>query len=220
MHEESGIESTGYGNSFMEKPWYTYAKKLVPNTRSEKKALDIGCGWAGFAKILRSKGYDTYCTDIENVHIENSKKLGFKSKQADFNNPLPFRNNYFDVVACLEVIEHVPNAELLLKEAYRILKPNGLLVISTPNIAWGPYRLLTLLGYPPNNEGFHFRFFTHKTLKEKVTSQGFSIKGDSSFIPVILANRILNHFSKKLLFPRVYFWKQLFCQDMVFLCKK
>jgi len=52
----------------------------------------------------------------------------------DLNSPLPFRSTSFDGVDLVEVIEHIENQPQLIREIHRVLKPGGVVVISTPNI--------------------------------------------------------------------------------------
>ena len=64
---------------------------------------------------------------------------------ADFESPLPIPSDTADVVVTLEVIEHIANAENFLLEISRILKPNGYLILSTPNVGFFGSRLTHLL---------------------------------------------------------------------------
>jgi len=98
----------------------------------------------------------------------------------------PFDDAYFDVVYCGEIIEHLFNPDHLLAEVYRVLKPQGIGIITTPNLAGWPSRLALLLGYQPyptavspEHEGTgkllvkgyegqwgHIRVFTARALEE------------------------------------------------------
>jgi ubiquinone/menaquinone biosynthesis C-methylase UbiE len=49
---------------------------------------------------------------------------------------MPFPDAHFDIVVSSEVIEHTPNPEQAIKEIYRVLKPGGVMVLSTPNRFW------------------------------------------------------------------------------------
>jgi SAM-dependent methyltransferase len=52
--------------------------------------------------------------------------------RADFGSPLPFRDAAFDAVICTEVMEHVPDAAVLLAEIYRVLRPGGRMLCTVP----------------------------------------------------------------------------------------
>jgi len=62
---------------------------------------------------------------------------------------LPFENNYFDFFFAGEIIEHLFDSRFFLKEIHRVLKINGYLILSTPNLARIDDRLKFLLGKTP-----------------------------------------------------------------------
>lgn len=53
---------------------------------------------------------------------------------ADLNLPLPIKDNFFDTVLCMNALEHILNINLTITEMFRVLKPNGKLIISVPFI--------------------------------------------------------------------------------------
>ena len=82
--------------------------------------------------------------------IKAAKKLGFKKSKCGAipeNGELPYNDETFDIIHCSHVIEHLVNPDQVLIEAKRILKPGGLLIIATPNIASWIGRILILFGY-------------------------------------------------------------------------
>ncbi len=88
-------------------------------------ALDIPAGSGEFAQCIEQMGHHVIRADF-------CKREGFI--YADMEQPLPFNTDEFDLVTCLEGVEHVINPSLLLGELVRITKPSGLIVISMPNI--------------------------------------------------------------------------------------
>lgn len=96
--------------------------------------LDIGCGNGNLA-IYLSKNFN-----IKNIFaLDKSQFINFKHpinfKYWDLNIlPLPFDDGTFDLITCIEVIEHIENYFALIREIKRILKPNGIAFITTPNI--------------------------------------------------------------------------------------
>lgn len=96
--------------------------------------LDFGCGWGFYSIELSKKGHSIKAIDYPN-EIAICKVAWGEINNVQFStqkiNELP--ENYFDYVLSSQVIEHVHNPGTYLHEINRVLKPNGRLVISTPN---------------------------------------------------------------------------------------
>ena len=58
------------------------------------------------------------------------------------NKPLPYKKNFFDVIICRSVLEHILNLEIFVDEIYRVLKPGGKIILRTDNAAYLPFHLL------------------------------------------------------------------------------
>lgn len=96
--------------------------------------LEIGAGTGEFAKLLE-KDHRVIATDIAENMVRIAKAKGLIAIVADAEK-LPFKNRTFDTIIASEVIYYLDNPEKFLKEAYRILKPHGLLLLtSTSNSA-------------------------------------------------------------------------------------
>eukprot|EP00924_Labyrinthula_sp_SR-Ha-C_P013407 augustus_masked-scaffold_5-processed-gene-1.15-mRNA-1 protein AED:0.28 eAED:0.28 QI:0/-1/0/1/-1/1/1/0/338 len=108
------------------------------------KILDIGCGIGGSSRFLArwaiEKGIkvETYGVTLSDKQVERARQL---SKQQGLQDncffqkadalALPFSDAEFDLVWSLESGEHMPDKEIFVKEAYRVLKPKGKLMIAT-----------------------------------------------------------------------------------------
>lgn len=161
--------------------------------RERKKILDIGCGDGSF--IIRfKKDCEVFGVDISRRAIKIAKGAGIDAYTVDVSyEKLPFEDEYFDIVYMGDVIEHLVNPDFAINEAARVIKSNGFLVLSTPNLASWLNRLLLLLGMQPlfsevstiRNFGRlgrsgsfpvgHLRLFTYDALKEFLTYYRFKI---------------------------------------------
>jgi len=108
--------------------------------------LDIGAGAGTYTIMLAQEGHMVTWCDISEEALKQAKffanKFGVNDNVnfclADCQN-LPIDDNYFDSVWAGEIIEHVPQPENVIKEALRVLKPDGKLIISTPIGDWPHY---------------------------------------------------------------------------------
>src|SRR5207253_2865191 len=86
----------------------------------------------------------------------------------------------FDKVLLLDVIEHVPDSESMVRDCLSLLRPGGHLIVSVPNIANISVRLMLLFGkfnYMPRGimDRTHLRFFTRKSIRKLIEDEGYSI---------------------------------------------
>jgi SAM-dependent methyltransferase len=108
--------------------------------------LDVPAGAGAFAQQARRLGYAVTCGDID---CSRFAAEGLQCKRVDLNQPWPYGNESFDVVACIEAIEHLENPWLLVREAKRVLKGGGVLLVTTPNVLSIKSRVSYLFnGYP------------------------------------------------------------------------
>lgn len=171
---------------------FTVAEELVPvPPRMDERCLEIGGGMAEFSRRLKEIGYQVTFTDLNSNSVHNAQSLGFESYQMDFNLGLsPLEDSYFDGVVILEVIEHIVQAEFLLSEINRVLKPGGFMVLSTPNFAFWQNRLRILAGQLSADEGYHYRFFTVSSLERQLLNAGFRVETWRFTTPAIGINRV------------------------------
>lgn len=93
--------------------------------------LDAPSGQGALSSKLEEIGFKAFLGDIErdNLLYRNSRCV-----QLNLNRPLPFQPQTFDYIVCLEGIEHLENPHLLICEFSKALKPDGYLIITTPNV--------------------------------------------------------------------------------------
>ncbi len=185
---------------------------FVLQTKSNEQLLDAGCGSGLLTEWLRNnKGYDVTGVDAsdEAGKLCSTHNIPFKRVNLE-TDKLPFLDKSFDVATCFELIEHIRNPENLLKEIHRVLRPDGILYISTPNIAWWYLRLKLLLGVGvwDFHDSDHIRFFTPQLLEECLNDYSFTVI-DRKSISVI---------------PRLVLWETKFLEslsyDFCFQCKQ
>jgi methionine biosynthesis protein MetW len=187
-----------------------------------QRVLDVGCGVGEFMELLREQGAEPYGVDGNEAQVAEAGKHGLTARVADLDAGIPFESEEFSLISCLEVIEHIARAEFLLKEIWRVLRPGGHLLLSTPNFSYINHRIRYLLGFAPWNEGIHLRYFNRDRLLSLVEGTGFPVIGSNSFGPVPVASTIYGRLMNKPL-P---LWRtggvleNLFAYDLVYLLRK
>jgi 2-polyprenyl-3-methyl-5-hydroxy-6-metoxy-1,4-benzoquinol methylase len=210
----------------LKRPWYRYALELLRANADlflrHGAVLDVGCGVGEFMALLREEGFEVEGIDGNEEQVRAVKSLGLRARLGDLERPLPYSSGSFSLVSCLELIEHIALAEILLTEIHRILCPGGCILLSTPNFAFINARLHYLLGSGPLNEGIHLRFFTKPHLESLLAGAGFGQIRRNSYgvIP------ILSTFTMRALGKEPVLWhvpvvlENLLAYDFIVLAKK
>jgi len=153
--------------------------QILAAVKPGARVLDLGCSQGLLARPLRDKGVRTTGVDVGAPEKVSRDLEGYH--QRDLEEPLDIpEGRVFDYVVVADVIEHLKNREQLLRSARRYLKPDGRLLISTPNIAIWFYRLSLLVGrfeYGPRGvlDETHVHLFTQSTFRREVERGGFRI---------------------------------------------
>lgn len=93
--------------------------------------LDLGAGQGALTKQIHELGYTTHACEMNTDYYVFDKVACTEANVAE---ALPYEENTFDAIASAEVIEHLIDQNKFFEECYRILKPGGKLILSTPNI--------------------------------------------------------------------------------------
>jgi len=163
------------------------------------RLLDIGCGRGTLLAALRATSSASLSrtfvgVDISEVAVRAVRAAGFEADVASLASGLPFPDESFDIVIFGEVIEHLYDPDAALLEISRILKRDGRLILTTPNLAFWVNRLLLLTGTHPifpevsvhvqlgrrlkklgqgNLAVGHIRVFTLPALRDMLAGNGF-----------------------------------------------
>jgi SAM-dependent methyltransferase len=160
------------------------AKLLQPNGL----LLDVGCWNGSFSQYLHGIKY--IGVDINRQALEQAKlkKIGVVLASCDF---LPFRSELFDACSMIEVIEHLYFPDKAVREAHRVLKQNGKLILATPNFVNFIDRINVLIGKNIIQMGHqHIRFFTWKTLNDFLRRHGFELEVRKTWFLPFPARRV------------------------------
>jgi 2-polyprenyl-3-methyl-5-hydroxy-6-metoxy-1,4-benzoquinol methylase len=163
----------------VEVPDFPRIEKVVNVLRKEHpgKLLDVGYSKGSFADYLADLGWDCTGLDINEHHHPKVKTL-----QCDLNEDFPAEEGAYDVVTAGEVIEHMLDEGAFLEECRRVLKKDGVLALTTPNLSFLLNRILVPLGKLPMfvYAPYHYHFHTKKTIVSLVETHGFKVERVSS----------------------------------------
>lgn len=190
-----------------------------------ERLLDIGCGDGRLAVLIAQAigAKKVFGVDISPRALDEAREKGITAFELDIDDaPLPFPDESFDVVFSGNLIHHLYDPDHLLDEMYRVLKPNGVGMLSNRNRGAWHNRLALLLGYQPfimsssltyvgagklfmpeRGSGGHLGGFTFRALKRLLELHRFrilSVHGtwNEARPPfprwVYLANKVVNAF--------------------------
>jgi len=163
---------------------YKYIGSLIPE--EELNLLDMGCGDGEFLKYVNEKvkknGIDFSKTGIEKA---KQKVVNGNFSIGDINKT-QFNDSAFDVITIIETLEHVNNPEETLKEAKRLLKIGGKIIISVPHPEHDIYDVRAW----PECHSLHLYSFTFESLRGFLLKLNFhSIEDKTALDTLIISAR-------------------------------
>ena len=162
-------------------------KLLKKEMKTERpRVLDLGCGTGVISRDL-AEWANPVSLDMSELALAFSKKRGLKELVQARGEHLPVRTDSIDAILALDIFEHIEDDRAAFREAYRVLKPGGVLVLSVPafKALWGPHDIALM----------HFRRYTRPLMRSRLKQVGFAIKQLSYSVfflfPVVVAVRII-----------------------------
>jgi 2-polyprenyl-3-methyl-5-hydroxy-6-metoxy-1,4-benzoquinol methylase len=182
--------------------------------------LEVGAGLGNLSYVADKLGFEVSVTEIDYdaiLFIKNSININecYHGDIIDLN----LKNNYYDVIVLHHVLEHIIELGKTIKTLHRILKPNGLFIITVPNLTNFGYKLHRILSFiifqiPTILDGNEHTFgFTPKTLSKILQDNGFEIKRIQTFAKKINILKIYK--GKGLKKAALAFAKNIFPVDMI-----
>lgn len=165
-----------------------YAGTLGPDQRY----LDLGCGTGMMLSELGTRFEAPFGTDLSAEALSFARtRVPVALAQSDARD-LPFPDSHFDLITCLDIIEHVRDDVACIRESLRVCKPGGYLVLSVPalDFLWGEH----------DEAVYHLRRYSWPSLKAKIGAGGFEVlKGTYAVMtltPVVFLVRFLASFTR------------------------
>jgi len=210
---------------------YAYKRRFYDSIKmcdiySKSRVLDMDCRTGNGTVFFHRSGKvkEAVCVspskNFLKVAKERFKKYHVKADTLLLRKmPLPLKDESFDVILCFETIEHVSNHMEFLRELNRLLKDNGKMIFTMPNVLWEPVHYLAPIFGIHHSEGPH-RFLTMGKVKKLLKKAGFKvIIGDTTVIipagPKWLTR--LGEIIEKMMGKQL---RHIFCLRHIMICKK
>jgi len=148
-------------------------EKREKGAEAAPRFLDIGCATGALLRVLRERGWQVTGVEISPsaAYARNEHNLDVRDLPLEENH---FPDDYFDVVHASHLIEHLNDPRSFLEEIHRILKPDGHVFITTPNISGFQARLFKSRWRSAIFD--HLYLFSAKTLRALLKDCGFVVE--------------------------------------------
>jgi methionine biosynthesis protein MetW len=158
--------------------------KVIPDG---SRVLDVGCHTGVLGQFLRQKkhcyivGIDSDASALVDARKKLDHAIPVNIEEAGWPEQVrPYVGKGFDIILFGDVLEHTREPLTILKEARSLLKPQGRVIVSIPNVAHWRIRLGLLAGKFNYTEAgildrTHLRFYTHRSLHELIKTAGYAV---------------------------------------------
>ena len=149
-----------------------------------KRVLDLGCLGGQISKLIKDQNNEVFGVELNAAAAAVASSRGIRVKIFDLNDGIPFEDGFFDAINAAEIVEHLYDTKFLLEECNRVLKPNGILLFTTPNLNSLSNRINVLTGgyldrlgaFPDDHFGEHIRVFNLQKIQELCAHTGFKVQ--------------------------------------------
>lgn len=164
-------------------PRFSFFERYVTDWKG-KSVLDVGCGGGFTCEFMARRGATVTGIDLSTDSIETAKAHAKENNltinyQTGSAETLPFPSGSFDVITCVDVLEHVPDLERVLSEIHRVLRPGGFFLFDTINKTFKSrvvmiWMLERILGDIPKGTHDWNMFITPERMRQSLKNAKFS----------------------------------------------
>jgi SAM-dependent methyltransferase len=141
------------------------AARFYEHFGSARAILDLGCGLGCLGRMKPRSEIEVYGLDIDNMAVRVASQFEHAQLWDLESAQLPFEDSFFDAVLARDILEHLQRPWLVVRETYRVLKKDGIVIASVPvaksHVVWNDYT--------------HVRGYTRKALSDMFGDAGFHI---------------------------------------------
>lgn len=177
--------------SFLAKSKETMEQLLEKYLENRENFFEIGLGTGESFELTNKKFDESYGMDISEgmVRRTNSKFKDMNLFVGDGCN-LALKSNSFDFIICQDVLEHVPYQEKLIEEICRILKQDGIAIITTPNPLWAPALFVAEKLKMKVEEGEHKFVYLPKLVKKTIQKTNCQLVSSAPFMMLPIKSKL------------------------------
>lgn len=154
----------------------TISLQHIPRFVTGGRLLDIGCSWGGYLYRMKGFGWDVYGTELNGKAVEHAREqLGLANVRHGFFEDLSWDNDFFDAVNMSMVLEHLYDPLKCLQMIHSVIKKDGQLILSVPDISGFEARFYKEKCYSLHVPQ-HLYHFTPETITRLLEKAGFRVE--------------------------------------------
>ena len=188
---EGGYEDYRADEPLIRKTFRLRLPLFLPEVSVDARAvLDVGCATGAFLEVMRERGWTATGIEVSPAVRDTARAKGFAVTEKTLEQA-GFAPASFDLITMWDVIEHLHDPLSALKACHQLLKPGGVIVITTPD-ASAPFARLTgkrWMGF--RSVGEHVYFFGRKSIRAYLAAAGFEARRVTSVGKFFSAERLL-----------------------------